>query len=138
MKIMARRSSQDQFTIVQLEQLLQNRKSKIATLQRQRDKLARKLQKMDDRIRSLGGDGATGRGRNGVAARVRNEISLMDTIESVLKSSGKPMRVGDIAAAVQSRGYRSNSANFRAIVNQGLIKDKRFISEDRGLYQLKK
>jgi hypothetical protein len=133
---MARRSSQDQFTIVQLEQILQDRKSKLAPLQRQRSKLAKKLQKIDDRIRSLGGDGAGG--RNGVAGRVRNEISLIDTIESVLKSGGKPMRVGDIASAVQSRGYRSNSANFRAIVNQALIKDKRFISEDRGLYQLKK
>jgi hypothetical protein len=48
------------------------------------------------------------------------------------------MKVGDIADAVQSKGYRSNSANFRGIVNQALIKDKRFGAASRGLYQLKK
>jgi hypothetical protein len=55
----------------------------------------------------------------------------------VLKG-GKPMKVGDITDAAQKAGYRSNSANFRSIVNQTLIKDKRFSSAGRGVYQLKK
>jgi hypothetical protein len=51
---------------------------------------------------------------------------------------GKPMRVGDITDAVHNAGYRSSSANFRGIVNQTLIKDKRFVAPERGLYQLRK
>ena len=50
------------------------------------------------------------------------------------------MKVGDIADAVLATGYRSNSVNFRAIINQTLIKErKRFASAgERGMYQLKK
>ena len=59
-------------------------------------------------------------------------------IEGVLGKSGKSMKVGDIAEAVQGGGYRTNSANFRGIVNQTLIKDKRFTSAGRGVYQMKK
>ena len=45
---------------------------------------------------------------------------------------------GDIAVEVQRRGYKSNSANFRGIVNQTLIKEKQFAQASRGMYQLKK
>jgi hypothetical protein len=44
-------------------------------------------------------------------------MSLVATLESVL-APGKPMSVGEIVEAVQKRGYQSNSANFRGIVNQ--------------------
>ena len=122
------------FSIGQLMQLLQSRQSQVRKLQRQRAKLAKKLDALDDRLRQLGGGG--GRGRGG--GRARNDQSLIEVIESVLKSSGKAMKVGDIADAAQSKGYRSNSANFRGIVNQTLIKDKRFSAASRGMYQLKK
>jgi hypothetical protein len=136
---MPRLASQSQFTIAQLEQLLSGRRAQLNTLQKQRNRIARKLAAIDDRIRGLGGSAGGGRGgRNGAGGRVRNEKSLMDTIESVLKSGGKAMKVAEIADAVQRQGYRSNSANFRGIVNQTLIKDKRFVSAGRGLYQLKK
>src|SRR6266496_2014426 len=89
------------------------------------------LEQMDDRIRALGGSAGGG--------RARNQQSLLEVIESALKSAGgKAMSVGDITAAALKRGYRTTSANFRSIVNQALIKDKRFGSAGRGLYQLKK
>ncbi len=80
-----------------------------------------------------------GRGRGLMASgRARNDRSLVQTIETVMRGSGKPMRVGEIVEAVQAGGYRSNSANFRGIVNQTLIKErKRFAAAERGLYQLK-
>jgi len=74
----------------------------------------------------------------GGGGRGRNEQSLVKMIEGVLGKTGKPMNVGDIAAEVQRRGYKSNSANFRAIVNQTLIKEKQFSQASRGMYQLKK
>jgi hypothetical protein len=71
--------------------------------------------------------------------RVRNEKSLTALMGEILGKAGKPMPVGDIVAKVQAAGYRSNSANFRGIVNQTLIKErKQFASAGRGLYQLKK
>jgi hypothetical protein len=129
------RSIANGLSIGELEQMLQSRRSQVQKLERQRSKIARKLDAIDDRIRSLGG-GSGGRGRP--VGRARNSQSLVAMLETVLKGSGKPMNVGDIADAVQSKGYRSSSANFRGIVNQTLIKDKRFSAASRGMYQLKK
>ena len=70
---------------------------------------------------------------------MRNEVSLNESILAVLKRKGGPMAVGEIVEAVLAGGYTSNSANFRGIVNQSLIKDKRFVNAGvRGSYQLRK
>ena len=136
---MARPANGSKLSIAQLERLLMGRKAELQDLQRERNQAARRLEEIDARIRELGGSARGGRGGNGGGGRrVRNEKSLNDTIEAVLSKNGKPMKVGDIAEAVQASGYRSNSANFRGIVNQTLIKDKRFTSSERGTYQLKK
>ena len=134
---MPRPASMSNFNIAQLERALQERRSEITRLERQRAELQRKLDGLDRQIEKLGGS-IGGRRGGGRGVRARNEQSLVDVIESVMRSSGKPMRVGDIVDAVQAGGYRSNSANFRGIVNQTLIKErKRFGQVERGLYQLK-
>jgi hypothetical protein len=133
---MARPPSITNLSIAQLQQIIQSRKTEISRLERQRSKIARKLGQIDSRIATLGGEV---RGRNGGAGgRVRNEKSLPEMLHTVLSKSSKAMGVGDIADAVRSGGYKTNSGNFRGIVNQTLIKDKRFSSAGRGLYQLKK
>ena len=128
---MARNGLTNGLTIEQLEQLLESRRGRLAKLERERGKLARRMEQLDAKIQKLGG-------RGGTRVRVRNTQSLLEMIEGVLKSAGKTMRVGEITEAVQKRGYRSSSANFRGIVNQTLIKDKRFGQAGRGMYQLKK
>jgi hypothetical protein len=139
---MPRTAAASGLSIAQLEKMLNVRKGEIQRLTRQRNKVARRLDAIDSRIRALGGNGHGGRGGGGggggAGSRVRNEKSLIEMIEGVLGKSGKPMKVGDIADAVRAGGYRSNSANFRSIVNQTLIKEKKFGSAGRGLYQMKK
>jgi hypothetical protein len=127
------------FNIVQLERILHDRKSELTKLERQREELRRKLDGLDRQIIRLGGGmrGMRGRGAVGMG-RARNEHSLIETIEGVMRDTGKPMRVGEILEAVSATGYRSNSANFRGIINQTLIKErKRFNQADRGTYALK-
>jgi len=119
-------------TINELERMLDSHRRKLTDLRKQRGKLARKLDEMDRQIVSLSG------GRSMANGRAQNAKSLVATMQSVLGSAGKPMGVGDIVTKVQAAGYRSNSANFRALVNQTLIKEKRFASAGRGVYQLKK
>ena len=131
---MARRSFGNGMSIAQLEQILAGRKAELNQKQKEHNRLLARLQELEGDIRRLGGS-AGRRGRGG--ARARNAKSLIETLEDVLKG-GKPMKVGDIADAAQKSGYRSNSANFRSIVNQTLIKDKRFNSAGRGVYQVKK
>ena len=134
---MPRRSFGNGMSIAQLEQILAGRRAELNQKQREYSKLLARLQQLEADIRRLGGS-AGRRGRGGLGGtRARNAKSLIETLEEILRG-GKPMKVGDIADAAQKSGYRSNSANFRSIVNQTLIKDKRFGSAGRGLYQLKK
>jgi hypothetical protein len=136
---MARPRMLDSMTIAQLEGLLSTRRTRLTQLARDRKKAQTKLDAIDRQIAQLNGRAMRGGGGGGGGGgRVRNETSLVQAMATVLKD-GKPMRVGDIADAVMRGGYRSNSANFRGIVNQTLIKErKQFQSAGRGLYQIKK
>jgi hypothetical protein len=132
----------DVFSIERIQQMLRQSHNRLAKLEEKRKpiakqhaRLSRKLEAIDSKIRALQGNSNSKPGRNG--ARARNDQNLPDVIEAVLKATPKPMKVGDITDGVLSRGYKSVSSNFRGIVNQTLIKDKRFTAASRGLYQLK-
>lgn len=122
-------------SIADLQNMLSERRRQRSKLLQERKKLQNRIDQVDRQIQML--DGAGGGGAAAAGGR-RNDRPLPDVIEAVLKKSSKPMRVGEIAQAVQAAGYRSNSANFRGIVNQALIKEKkRFTSPSRGLYHVK-
>ena len=130
---MPRPRIESELSISQLEQILASRRQAVAKLERERIKYEQKLAQINSQIRELGGEDRHDSGR------VRNTRGLNDTIAQVLADNDAgPMRVADIVQAVLETGYRSNSANFRGIVNQSLIKDKRFVTATRGAYQLKK
>ena len=131
---MARPASGSNLSLAELNQIMEARRSELSKLRQKRAELQRDLDRVDRQIFKIEGAG----GRRGGNGRVRNTRSLNDTIDEVLRSNGKPMRVPDIMDAVLKTGYRSNSANFRGIVNQTLIKDKRFHAPERGVYALKK
>ncbi|HQY89670.1 MAG TPA: hypothetical protein PK402_13540, partial [Tepidisphaeraceae bacterium] len=96
------------------------------------------IDKVDKQIASLMGGGGGG-GYSGGGARVRNERNLVSHLEEVLGKAPKGMSVGDIVDAVKASGYHTKSENFRGIVNQTLIKEKKFTSTGtRGMYTLRK
>ena len=129
---MARPSSGSNLSLAALASIMDSRRSELSKLRKARTDAQRELDAIDRQIHKI--EGGSGRG-NG---RARNSKSLNETLADVLKSSGKPMTVGDILEAVEKTGYRSTSDNFRGIINQTLIKDKRFAAASRGVYQLKK
>jgi septal ring factor EnvC (AmiA/AmiB activator) len=133
---MPRGSNGVNLSLSQLEKMLNQRRRELTRLTRRRATAQRRLEAIDDQIRRLGGSGVSLRAS--VGRRARNDKSLVEVIHEVLQKSGRPLRVSAIADAASSAGYRSNSANFRGIVNQMLIKDPRFTSQNRGFYQLKK
>lgn len=129
------------FTIPQLESMLQARMGQLESLQKERNALQKQLDAIDDKIKNLGGSvrAMSGGGVSGGGGRARNEKSLTETIAEYLEKVAKPVSVGEIMDGVKASGYRSNSANFRGIINQTLIKErKRFANAARGLYGLKK
>ncbi len=132
-------------SVQQLEKALESRRRELDKLEGKRRSLEKRLKAVDERIAEIAGarvaaNGRRGGGRawRGRTARARNEQSLPAAIQGVLAKAGGPMKVTDIAEAVQAGGYRSNAANFRSLVNQTLIKDARFTSAKRAYYQVKK
>ena len=138
---MANYRSTGGLTITQLESMLYSRRAQIENLTRQRNRVLKQLATIDDKIKKLGGTLRGGAGTPSLTAggRARNAKSLVGTMEEVLTKAGKPLSVGEIVEAVEASGYRSNSDNFRAIVNQTLIKErKHFTNAARGVYGIKK
>jgi hypothetical protein len=130
---MPRPSNGNGYSIVQLEKMLNQRRSRIGSLERKRSRFQRQLDALDAQIAALGGSARAG------GLRPRNKITLNETIVAVLKKNVGPMKVADIARNALGSGYSSSSSNFRVIVNQALIKDKRFAKAGvRGTYLLKK
>lgn len=108
---------------------LTRRSRAVGALQRKRARLAEQLAVLDAELAGMGGaiTDSTGRRR-----RARNDTNLADKLAEVLK--GKTMSVTEAAGAVQQAGYVTTAANFRVIVNQTLIRDKRFKKVSRGQY----
>lgn len=128
-------------SVADLERILQRRKAELQSLTRERDQLLRQLAAVENKIRDRAGRSVGSGIAPGVtrAGRAWNEASLVDTLAQVMGKVGEPMKVGDILQAVLDSGYRSNASNFRALINQTLIKErKRFANTGRGTYQFKK
>src|SRR5689334_12291796 len=105
---MARPPSNSGLTLAQLQRLMRTRHKELNRLNRQRDRIQKKLEALDAKIDAVSGGAVNGRsGMGGVGRRARNAASLQDTIHQVLSKSGGPMNVGDIAAKVTATGYRS-------------------------------
>ena len=136
---MARPSNGANFNIAQLEQFLNQRRNELNKLYKQRTDLGKKLDGVEREIARLeGGMAGTGRRGGGRGSRPKNDKPLPDVVEQVMREAGRAMKVPEIAEGALAAGYKSNSANFKGIVNQQLIKDKRFVQAERGVYQLKK
>ncbi|MEM9560690.1 MAG: hypothetical protein AAF995_10315, partial [Planctomycetota bacterium] len=82
--------------------------------------------------RSAGRTAGRRPGRPAAGKRFRNASNLADALHAVLR--GKQMGVTEAAEAVQAAGYQTTAANFRVIVNQTLLKDKRIKKVSRGVY----
>lgn len=131
------RPSSPGYSISKLKSLLQAQMGKRGELMKARRKLQKQIDKIDRQLTGLTGS-AGGSGGGGI--RVRNEKNLVTHMEEVLAKAPKGLGVAEIVEAVQANGYRSKSANFRGIVNQTLIKEKKKFTSTgtRGMYMLKK
>lgn len=128
-------------SISDLQAELRRRQSASRPLARRRERLAQKLAAIDAELARLGvstsggGSGLTGR-RGPRGPRVKNSLSLVESLKKVM--TGKVLSVGEAADAVLALGYRTNSANFRTVVNQTLLVNKgSFKSPERGRYTAK-
>ena len=114
---------------------LARRSRQVTTLERKRDKLVAQLEEVEAELAEFGALSAAtgGGGRRGGGKRPKNDMTLEDALAQVL--SGTVMGVSEVAEAVQAAGYKTSSPNFRTIVNQTLLKNKKkFKKQGRGRY----
>tara|TARA_R110002072_G_scaffold42064_4_gene117519 strand:- start:80226 stop:80681 length:456 start_codon:yes stop_codon:yes gene_type:complete len=125
-------SSLNTLSITELQAELQRRERGIRRLERKRDRLLAELGQVDSELAAVGALSASG----GVRRRPRNEMNLVDSLAATLK--GKTMSVTEVTAEVQKNGYMTTAANFRTIVNQALIREKKVFKKiSRGQYTAK-
>ncbi len=128
-------------SVAELERALAQRKREVKLLQAKRQKMSAALAKLDARIARLEGSvavpSAVGRlaQSGGRRPRAKNARTLADVLAGVLQAD-KAMTIAEIVDGAKKAGYKSNAANFRLIVNQTLLKDKRFKKTGFGLYKL--
>jgi uncharacterized protein YjiS (DUF1127 family) len=125
-------STANSLSIHELQAELQKRERGIRKLERRRERLLADLAQVDTELGAVGALGAGGR----IRRRPRNEMNLVDSLAKVL--NGKTMSVTDVTQAVQKAGYITTAANFRTIVNQALIREKKVFKKiSRGQYTAK-
>lgn len=125
-------ASINKMTTAELQAELQRRERNIRKLERRREKLLEDLAAIDSELAAEGALSASG----GIRRRPRNESNLVEALAGVLK--GKTMSVTEATQAVQQAGYMTTAANFRTIVNQALIREKKvFKKVARGQYTAK-
>jgi len=125
---MAKKSKLSGLTTGDLHREIMRRRRGVASLERKRARLLEQLQSVEATIREHGGyPGGPGTGK-----RPRNAQNLADALASLLSKA--TMSVTEAAEKVQLAGYRTTSPNFRTIVNQTFLKDKRFRRVSRGRY----
>lgn len=120
------KSNLTDMSITELQSEIRRREKAARSLQRRRQKLLQQLADIDAEI------AAHGAMIGGGGRRARNDSNLPDALVQTL--TGKTMSVTEAAEAVQKAGYITTSPNFRTIVNQALIRDKRFKRVGRGQY----
>lgn len=117
----------ESLSLQEIEAQLAARKRTLATLERKRSRLQKQITEIDTEIAALTGRAPGGRGR-----RPRNDANLGDALALVLRN--EQMSVTAATQAVIDAGYITTAQNFRTIVNQRLIADKRFKKVERGVY----
>jgi len=127
----------------ELRRELARREKGAKSLTARRDKLAKKLARLESELADLGlsaarpGPRRAGRppkaGRRGGRRRARNTVSLPDAIAKVVRV-GATVSPADVARRVRKSGYKSTSAHFGMMVSNALSKDSRFKRLSRGQY----
>lgn len=116
-------------TTAELHAELLRRGRNVRKLERRRERLLHDLAEVEKELASEGALSASG----SIRRRPRNEMNLVNSLAAVLQ--GKEMSVTEVTQAVQQAGYLTTAANFRTIVNQALIREKKkFKKVSRGMY----
>lgn len=104
-------------SVAELEQILEDRKSKAVELGRRREELQLELDEIDRQLLELMGDNRVIRRRR---RRLKNEMSLRSHVKELLGKSRKGYSMADLTTKIMEAGYKTSSRNFRNVLYQCL------------------
>ncbi len=116
------------------------RERRLERLRARSEQLRERAAELDEEIAAAEGKLAPARTpgarRNRGSGRPRNKVNLADALRKLL--TNKTKSVSEAAAAVRKAGYKTKSANFRLIVNQALLANRKLFKKvARGQYTAK-
>ena len=133
------RSRLSAMTIADLRQEIERRQKLLPKLIAQRDALNREIAELQGlatpEARKAGKPEAAPK-RPRRRHRAKNKVGLADALAVFMKGK-KKVAIGEAMEGVLAAGYKSNARNFRSVVNNMLLTDKRFKKVGRGVFALK-
>jgi hypothetical protein len=127
-------------TMVQLERLLERKRSKLDGLLKRRERLQKQLATVEGRIGTIGGIVRDGSGRRKVRRRPKNDQPLIVVVTDVLTKHPKGLTLKELAAAVLATGYKTFSDKFENTLYQCLYHNMKRLVHDANThtYRLRK
>ncbi len=107
----------DELSVADVEQLLKEKQTKIARLQKRRAKLVAEIEKIDTEIDELSGKSS--------GSRFKNKFTNLEAACHVLARHKKGLTLDELTNAILKTGHRSTSKNFRNTIYQAIHNSKK-------------
>jgi septal ring factor EnvC (AmiA/AmiB activator) len=125
-----------EWTVGELERLLEEKKQLLASLHRRRDQIEQRLQAVRAKISRIQGTPERARTEKTVR-RPKNERSLKEVVTELLGKNKKGLTLHDLSEAVLATGYKTTSTDFKNTLYQTLYHHDRIeLDKETGLYSL--
>lgn len=108
------------YSVAELEKILDDRKAQLQQLGKRREELQAELEKLNNEILALMGEGGRMPRSTRRRRRPENEKSLRAVVLDVLGKNKKGVTLADLSEKILATGYKSNSRNFRNVLYQCL------------------
>ncbi|MDA0833724.1 MAG: hypothetical protein O2955_16675 [Planctomycetota bacterium] len=115
-------NSRNDLTVSDLEKLLAKKKGNLTKLERERDRLASKLNSVQRQIDQINGTKTVTLAVPGSRRmlRAKNKKSLHTHVLELLTENKKGLKLGELNEKILARGYKSKSSNFKNVLYQTL------------------
>ena len=133
------RSKLSTMSIADLRQEIGRRQKLLPKLIAQRDALSREITELQSLATPVARKAAKPEAapkRTRRRQRAKNKVGLADALAGFLKGKAK-VTIGEAMEGVLAAGYKTKSSDFRSVVNNMLLTDKRFKKVSRGEFRLK-
>jgi len=133
------RTKLSNLSIAQLKQEIARRQKLLPKLIAQRDALSREITELQglatpEARKAAKPEAAPKKTRR--RHRAKNKVGLADALAVFMKGK-KKVAIGEAIEGVLAAGYKTKSRDFRGVVNNMLLSDKRFRKVGRGEFTLK-